>query len=278
MERCLRERSHSLVERGGAYTAVSGPVTMSKSAGNGVAMGPFVREHGSDVARVTLLFAAPPENNMEWSDEGVGGAERFLGRLSTLFAPDRNALANSFARLGRDGLEALLQEGDAPTESERALWRRVHATVQKVTQDTEQFAFNTAIAALMELLNDLQRHRQAVDGASDLYCAEAWATCRLLGPFAPHLAEELHSWFGASGSVFDAGWPRFRADALVEETVEIVLQVNGRVRDRVAVPREADEETLRSRALASQRVQEAIGAGTVRKVIIVPGRLVNVVA
>jgi leucyl-tRNA synthetase len=271
MDEALRERSHALVERNGEFVAQSGPVTMSKSAGNGVAMGPFVREHGSDVARITILFAGPPANNMEWTDEAVGGAERFLNRLVALFGPDRDAIAAS------NEASAVLASGDGLDAGGQSLRRRIHATIKKVTLDTEQFAFNTAIAALMELLNETARQRTSAGAATSLYCAAARTMSRLLGPFAPHLAEELHSWFGGRGSVFDAGWPTWDEAALVEETLEIVLQVNGKVRDRMVVPRDLPEEELRQRALASAKVSESVAGKPVRKVIVVPGRIVNVV-
>jgi len=274
----LKEAGYTLTERGEQRMARSGPVTMSKSAGNGVPMGPFIEAHGSDVARITLLFAAPPENNMEWSDEGVGGAERFLSRLVGLFGPDREVIAAVRERLGAEGLDAVIRSGEGLAEDERSLRRRLHTTIKKVTQDTEAFAFNTAIAALMELLNEAGRHRGAAAEASPLFCATAWTLCRLLTPFAPHLAEEFHSWFGGSGSVFDAGWPEWEEAALVEDTVEIALQVNGKVRDRLVVPRDAERETLQAQALASAKVKELIGDRVVRKIIVVPGRLVNVVA
>ena len=278
MRALLKEGSHELVSRGDDWSAVSGPVTMSKSAGNGVPMGPFIRAHGSDVARVTLLFAAPPENNMEWSDEGVGGAERFLSRLLGLFEPDREVIAAMRAERGVAGLDALLRDEAGLGEAEKALRRRIHVTIKKVTEDTETFAFNTAIAALMELLNEAQRYRSNVTEASPLFCALAWTTCRLLAPFAPHLAEEFHERFGGEGSVFDAGWPSWDEGALVEDTVEIALQVNGKVRDRLVVPREVGREELREQALANEKVKELIGDREIRKVIVVPGRLVNVVA
>ena len=278
MTRALRERSYSLVEqRDGGFAAQSGPVTMSKSAGNGVPMGPFVREHGSDVARVTILFAAPPENNMEWSDEGVGGAERFLNRVVALFGADRDAVRALRASRGADGLDAIARETQGLDEASAALRRRLHATIKKVTLDTEQFGFNTALAALMELLNDASRQRAAAGEPTPLFCATAWTFTRLLAPFAPHLAEELHSWFGGTGSVYDAGWPSWDEAALTADTVEIVLQVNGKVRDRLVVPRDADEDTLRARALESAKVQDSMAGKPLRKVIVVPGRIVNLV-
>ncbi|HEY8515681.1 MAG TPA: leucine--tRNA ligase [Candidatus Binatia bacterium] len=277
MERELRERSHALIEKDGTLCAQSGPVTMSKSAGNGVPMGPFVREHGSDVARITILFAAPPENNMEWSDEGVGGATRFLNRIVALFGADREAIARLRAELGPERFEAIANQGDGLDEAGAALRRRLHATIKKVTVDTEQFAFNTALAALMELLNEASRQRAAAGSPTPLFCVTAWNFARLLAPFAPHLAEELHCWFGGTGSVYDAGWPTWDEAALTADTIEIVLQVNGKVRDRAMVPRDADEAALREIALASARVREIVGDKPVRKVIVVPGRIVNVV-
>jgi leucyl-tRNA synthetase len=276
MRRALRERSYTLVERDGGVAAQSGPVTMSKSAGNGVPMGPFVREHGSDVARITILFAAPPENNMEWSDEGVGGAERFLNRVVALFGADREAIAALRAQHGDARVEQLANAG-ADSAAAAALRRRVHATIKKVTGDTERFGFNTALASLMELLNEATRYRAELAAVEPLYAWTAWCFVRLLAPFAPHLAEELHAWFGGTGTVYDAGWPTWDEAALVADSIEIVLQVNGKVRDRATVPRDADEATLRARALDSAKVSEAMAGKPVRKVIVVPGRIVNVV-
>ena len=277
MARALRERSYALVERDGGFAAQSGPVTMSKSAGNGVPMGPFVREHGSDVARITILFAAPPENNMEWSDEGVGGAERFLNRVVALFGGDREAVAALRAEVGGAGLDAIARDGSGLDEAAAALRRRLHQTIRKVTVDTEQFGFNTALAALMELLNEASRQRAAAGLATPLFCATAWTFARLLAPFAPHLAEELHAWFGGTGTIYDAGWPAWDDSALTADTIEIVLQVNGKVRDKIVVPRDSGDEDLKARALESARVRESMAGKTLRKAIVVPGKLVNLV-
>ncbi len=277
MQRELRARAWDLVRRGAGWFAQSGPVTMSKSAGNGIPMGPFVREHGSDVARITILFAAPPENNMEWSDEGVAGARRFLSRIVALVSSDREGLATLLARdaelVGCARASATVGED----ESAAALRRRLHATVRKVTEDTERFAFNTAIAALMELLNEAHRHRAALEAPDALLAAVAWDLVRLLAPFAPHLAEELHAQLGGRDSVYDAGWPVWDEAAMVEAEIEIALQVNGKVRDRLMVPAGISAELCEQRALESEKVREALGGRPVRKLIVVPGRLVNVV-
>ncbi len=264
----LKDRGYTLeAENDGSWTAVSGPVTMSKSAGNGIPVGPFVRQYGSDVARIVVLFAAPPENSMEWTDEGVAGAQRFLNRIVTLFGADREAIVAAL-NAGHDDLS-----GDA----ERTLHRKLHETIKKVTLDTEQFRFNTAIAALMELLNEATRYRADTGAVTPVFARMASTFARLLAPFAPHLAEELHLWFGGSGSVYDAGWPEWDETALALEEIEVVLQVNGKLRGRIMVPADADEQQLREWAISNPRVLSFVGDRTVRRIVVVPGKLVNVV-
>jgi len=258
---------------------------MSKSAGNGIPVGPFVRQYGSDVARIVVLFAAPPENNMEWTDEGVAGAQRFLNRLVGLFSPDRQAIA-AFATKDEgkttNGGESLSSFVLRPSSSDfspadKELYRRLSETIKKVTQDTEAFHFNTAIAALMSLLNDAVDYRNKAGAVTPVFAQLAQAYARLLAPFAPHLAEELNAWFGGVGSVYDTGWPTWDEAALVQEEIELVLQVNGKVRGKINVPAQADEAQLREWALTNQRVLGYIDGKPVRKVIVVPGKLVNVV-
>jgi leucyl-tRNA synthetase len=264
----LKRHGYTLEQEGESWVAVSGPVTMSKSAGNGIPVGPFVRQYGSDVARIVVLFAAPPENNMEWTDEGVAGAQRFLSRIAGLFGPDREDIA---ARSGDASV--------SPTDgADKELYRRLNETIKKVTLDTESFRFNTAIAALMELLNEATRYRNERASVTPVFAAVAHAYARLLSPFAPHLAEELHAWFGGATSIYDAGWPTWDEAALVLEEIELVLQVNGKVRGKINVPAKADETQLREWALTNERVLSFVGDKPVRKVIVVPGKLVNVVA
>ncbi|MBI3961817.1 MAG: class I tRNA ligase family protein, partial [Deinococcus sp.] len=241
---------------------------MSKSAGNGVPVGPFVDEHGSDVARVTILFAAPPENDFEWTDEGVGGSRRFLIRLYKLLAEDKLALQAVPARVDPGALLG----------AERELYRRVNQTIKKVTDDTDNFRFNTAIAALMELLNDLAKYRSEL-GERPLPAVYKLAVVRytqLLSPFAPHLAEELWSWFGTGGSVHRSGWPSYDPNALAADTFELVIQVNGKVRGRIPAPRGADQHA----ALALAKSHENVGKyllGQILKVVYVPDKLLNLV-
>jgi leucyl-tRNA synthetase len=284
----LRARGYTLEQDGETWVAVSGPVTMSKSAGNGIPVGPFVRQYGSDVARIVVLFAAPPENNMEWTDEGVAGAQRFLNRIVGLFGPDRAAIAvhqglrtegrglsHSRSQVSQDLILSPQSSSLGPADKE--LYRRLNETIKKVTQDTEAFRFNTAIAALMELLNDAVRYRSEAGEVTPVFAALAHAYARLLAPFAPHLAEELHSWFGGQGSIYDAGWPSWDEAALAQDEIELVLQVNGKVRGKINVPAQADEGQLREWALSNERVLGFVGDKPVRKVVVVPGKLVNVV-
>src|SRR5215213_7677379 len=281
----LKVHGYTLEQVGEGWEAVSGPVTMSKSAGNGIPVGPFVRQYGSDVARIVVLFAAPPENNMEWTDEGVAGAQRFLNRLVGLFSADRQAIA-AFAtkdegrRTNRDGLlSSFVVHPSSPDVSpeDKALYRRLNETIKKVTQDPEAFHFNTAIAALMSLLNDAVDYRNKVGAVTPVFAQLAQAYARLLAPFAPHLAEELNAWFGGETSVYDAGWPSWDEAALVQEQIELVLQVNGKVRGKINVPAQADEAQLREWALSNERVLGYIEGKPVRRVIVVAGKLVNVV-
>jgi leucyl-tRNA synthetase len=265
----LKEHGYTLEQDGEVWVAVSGPVTMSKSAGNGVPVGPFVGQYGSDVARIVVLFAAPPENSMEWTDEGVAGAQRFLNRVVGLVSPLRGD-ATSYPELRQIGL------GDL-AGADRELYRKLHQTIKKVTQDTEAFRFNTAIAALMELLNDTVQYRAQAAEKTPAFELLAHTYARLLSPFAPHLAEELHAWLGGEGSVYDAGWPEWDEAALVEEEIELVLQVNGKVRGKINVPAQADKQQLEQWALTNERVLAFIEGKTVRKLIVVPGKLVNVV-
>jgi leucyl-tRNA synthetase len=222
---------------------------------------------------------------MEWTDEGVAGAQRFLNRIIGLFSPDRGAIG-AFATndqrptTNEGGERSSLVVGRWSADlspADKELYRRLNETIKKVTQDTENFRFNTAIAALMELLNDAVRYRAEAGTVTPVFAALAQAYTRLLAPFAPHLAEELHSWFGGQDSVYDAGWPGWDEAALVQDEVELVLQVNGKVRGKINVPAQADETQLREWALGNERVLSFVGDKPVRKVIVVPGKLVNVV-
>uniref|UniRef100_A0A7C4CB53 Leucine--tRNA ligase n=1 Tax=candidate division WOR-3 bacterium TaxID=2052148 RepID=A0A7C4CB53_UNCW3 len=237
-------------------------VTMSSSKGVGIWVGEFVEQHGADVARLTILFAAPPEKPMDWTEDLVTGVTRFLDRLWRLYAekgPARPAKPDP----GRF------------TPAERDLYIRLNRTIRKVAADCEAFQFNTAIAAQMELLNDLAAFT-ATD--SPVFGFALSRLILLLAPFAPHLAEELwHQAQPAAGSVFDEPFPEPDPDYLEFDEIEIPVQVNGRLRDRIRIPRGTGEaETIR-RALAAPGVQPFISGTEVVKTVCVPDRLVNLV-
>ena len=168
--------------------------------------------------------------------------------------------------------------GGLGPESERALRRATHQTIRKVGEDLKGFAFNTAVAALMEFVNALMRARERGEAGSPAWNEAVEALVLMLAPIAPHLAEELWERLGRPYSVHEQAWPRWSAELAAEETTEIVIQVNGKLRDRLQLPIGLGEEELRRHALASARVQAAIGAREPRKVIVVPNKLVNVVA
>jgi len=241
---------------------------MSKSKGNVVDPDEMVERYGADTVRLFILFAAPPERDLEWSDAGVEGAYRFVNRVYRMV---RDAAA--FVQ-GAGPVQGAL-EGPAAE-----LRRKVHSGLKRVTTDiAERFQFNTAISAIMEMVNAVYAYRELPEDQQDpAALREALELIVLaLAPFAPHVAEEAWEMLGHSSSVHLEAWPQYDPAAVVEAEIELVVQVNGKVRDRVRVPRDADEETVRQAALASAKVQEFLNGKEVARVIVVPGRLVNVV-
>jgi leucyl-tRNA synthetase len=244
---------------------------MSKSKGNTVAPDDVVERYGADTLRLYILFAAPPELAMEWSERNIEGPHRFLQRVWRLV--DRHAT-------GLGG------EGPAPIPTHlppaaRDLRRKVHQTIDKVTRDIEErIQLNTAVAALMELVNEIYRLEESVAGGPGRQVlGEALETVvLLLHPFTPHVCEEMWARLGHESGLVRASWPVFDAEAAREDEVELAVQVNGKVRGRVTVPRDAAEEAIRAKALAEPRVAEHLEGRPIVKVVVVPGRLVSVVA
>lgn len=249
---------------------------MSKSLGNVVSPEEILEKYGADTARLFILFAAPPERELEWSDQGVEGSFRFINRVWRIIWHYRESVALGQYYKGNNGAhyeEALL------TEPDKELRRALNATIKKVTEDIEQrFNFNTAISSLMELVNAMYAYKDAGVYTCGLVHETVKDLLLLLAPFVPHVAEELwHSVIDENSSVHDQSWPEYDEAALKVDNVEIVLQINGKVRGRLVVPSEASREELEKVALADERIKSLIGDGTVRKVIAVPGRLVNIV-
>lgn len=244
---------------------------MSKSLGNVVSPEEILSKYGADTARLFILFAAPPERELEWSDQGVEGSFRFLNRIWRIVQAFEAVLAQKVTEYDHSNL----------SEADKDLRRVLHNSIKKVTNDIEtRFNFNTAISTMMELVNALYAYKEAAKEPNAGLVYEAISNLiKMMSPFVPHITEEL--WRGAidaDSSVHEQSWPECDEEALKVDNVEIVLQVNGKVRGRLTVPAEATKEELEKIAMADANVQAHIGDATVRKVICVPGRLVNIVA
>jgi leucyl-tRNA synthetase len=234
-----RFRAHGLIIKDSAK--------MSKSRGNVVNPDQYLDQHGADVFRMYMMFLGPYEEGGDFRDEGIAGIRRFL-----------------------DGVWRLAREHGAGARVSEALVRATHRAIKKVQEDIEHLRYNTAIAALMTLLNDIKR-----DGPPDRCVLEALLV--MLAPFAPHVSEELWEALGHATTIFDARWPQFDPALTVEDMAVIVVQVNGKVRGRIEVPRDASEQSIISAALADAAVQAHIDGKQIRRRVVVPGRLVNLV-
>ena len=241
---------------------------MSKSKGNTVAPDDVIRRYGADTLRLYILFAAPPEMSLEWSEEGIEGPHRFLQRVFRLV--ERHADARAEAR----------PAGHEPSPAGHALRRKVHQTIGRVTDDVdERIHLNTAVAALMELVNELYRLEGELRPEDAPALREALETLvLLLNPFTPHLSEALWERLGHAEGLVSHPWPTMDAAAAREDSVELAVQVNGKVRGKLTVPRDAPEDEVRRLALEEPRVKEHLAGRQVAKLVVVPGRLVSVVA
>ncbi len=238
---------------------------MSKSKGNAVPVGPFVEKWGSDTGRITILFAAPPERDLEWTEEGVQGSNRFLNRVYRFVMSHLNVIKDTKL----DDFDPASLAGE-----DLAIYKNVHQTIKKVTEDVNLFHFNTALAFLMELMNAFYK-----SGAKNpnLWRFSIEKYILLLSPFAPHLSEELWHQLGNTESIFRAKWPNYDPNYIQKNEIEIVLQVNGKVRSRIKVSPEISEDKIRELALNNQKVQKYIEGKTIVKTIVVKNRLVNIV-
>jgi leucyl-tRNA synthetase len=237
---------------------------MSKSRGNTVSPQEIVERYGADTARCYILFIAPPDQSADWSDSGVEGVHRFLSRLWRL--TDELASTTSAEPVP-----------DAPAGADLELLRKAHWAIDKVTRDLGggRFAFNTAISAVMELTNALQDARRAGAGAGACRFAAATAAS-LIFPFAPHTGAEVYERMTGE-RVWEEPWPIADDEMLASDTYELVCQVNGKVRDRVQAPSDADRDQLLALCLDADKVQSHVDGREVVKEVVVPGRLVNLV-
>jgi len=261
-EPAARLFTQGMVQRGG--------VAMSKSRGNVVGALEMAEKYGADTGRLYTLFAAPPEKDLEWSEESIEGPWKFLNRVFRLV--DRHAEALRGVKAGRI-------DAAAATEKEKGLLRIAHQTLRRVTQDFEtRWHFNSAIALIMKFSNDIQDLEPLEESVRPEVRKEALELLTLmLGPMTPHLAEELWEMLGHTEGMWTVGWPAFDADLARDEEVEIVVQVNGRVRARLKVPPGLGEEELVPKVLAEPAVAQHINGKRVVKRIFVPDKLVNLV-
>ena len=264
-------RNGTCVECGRVVT-VGRMEKMSKSKHNVVDPDEMIHKYGADTTRLFILFAAPPERDLDWNDQGVEGCYRFLNRVWRMV---RRIVVHT-ADLPRDPASLRAASGAA-----LALRRKTHQTIRKVTEDIQdRLHFNTAVAAIMELINVL--YQFAVEEEQDVPTQHALreaaeTTTLLLSPFTPHIAEELWQQLGHHDSILRQPWPSYDPMLTQEEEVTIVIQVNGRVRSRLMAPASIAEDDLREATLRHERIQEWIAGKAIRKVIIVPQKLVNIV-
>ena len=232
---------------------------MSKSLGNVVSPDDMVAEFGADSSRVYSLFAAPPDRDLDWQQDGVSGVYRFIGRLYRFVT--RNV-----------GVKA---SGET-TDSDRKALRKLHQTIEKITRDFDtRWHFNTSIASLMELMNDLYQLESQLTAASKAELCDGITL--MLAPFAPYTAQDLWSLAGRDGAVFRQAWPKFDPALAQEELAEIPVQVNGKLRGHLHVPFGTTSEELKAKALALDKVQPFIRAKEVVKIVAIPDKLVNIV-
>jgi leucyl-tRNA synthetase len=240
---------------------ISEGAKMSKNKGNVVGADSVAERYGTDTARMFVLFAVPPEKEMDWTESGVEGIYKFLGRIY---------------RFATRNVERAGERGGATADADKRVLRKLHKTIRKITEDFEtRWHFNTSIAALMELLNELTAVEAQLSGAVLADVLERLAL--LLGPFAPYLAQELWEELGKTEPVFRQAWPAYDPELAKEDEAQIVVQVNGKLRAHLLAPFGTPDETLRARALEEPKVQPFVNGKQVVKVIVVPDKLVNIV-
>ncbi|GBE36754.1 leucine--tRNA ligase [bacterium BMS3Bbin07] len=246
---------------------------MSKSKKNVVDPDYLIKRYGSDTSRLFILFAAPPDKDLEWSDRGIEGAYRFLNRIWTLVNRDAEKIKAAKSRE-----VSLIHNNLQPATRNSQLFRKTHQTIKKVTTDIEKrLQFNTAIASMMELFNEVSAFTPETDND--------WAVLRfsiknillMLSPFTPHLTEELWEVIGERRSILEHDWPEWDEEAAREEEIELVIQVNGKLRAKTMAPAGLDDERIKEMALGEPKIKKLLEGRMVRKVIVVKGRLVNIV-
>ena len=238
-----------------------GGSAMSKSKGNIVEHDEIIQKYGADTARLFILFAAPPEKDLEWNNQGVEGCWRFLNRVWRIVE----------------------QNGESKATDSEESKRWLHKTIKRVTEDIERFHFNTAISAIMEYVNFLYTltptqtlpPRGGGQGEGDVNPIETLVL--LISPFAPHMAEELWKNLGHKDGIIKAAWPKYDSNLIQESKMMIIVQVNGKLRDKLEIDASANEDAVKMAAQELEKIKTFIGGKPAKKVIYVPGKLVNIV-
>ena len=239
---------------------------MSKSIGNVVSPEEIIKKYGADTARLFILFAAPPERELDWSDAGVEGSFRFLNRVYRLVYEVK-------AKYPEVAASSAIK-----TEADKSLNFMLHTAIKKVSEDVGgRFSFNTAISSIMELVNEMYKYKEGNDVNEGLLVKATKDLILILSPFVPHICEEMWEHMGETESVSAMSWPEYDESALVKDSVEVVVQFNGKVKDKMMVPANAGKEDLEKIALESEKIQGLLEGKSVVKVIAVPGRLINIV-
>ena len=239
---------------------------MSKSKGNTVDPQGLIEQYGADTARLFMMFAAPPEQSLEWSDAGVEGASRFLKRLWRL-AFDHVEAGNTVAL-----------DKNALNDAQKSMRRVTHETIAKVGDDIgRRFTFNTAIASVMELINALTKFKDDSEQGRAVMQESLQSIVLLLSPIVPHITHELWQVLGQDSSLLDQAWPKTDESALVKDSLQIIVQVNGKLRSRIEVPASASKDKIEHAAVTDENVKRFTDDKQIVKVIVVPGKLVNIV-
>ncbi len=238
---------------------------MSKSKGNVVSPIDIINEYGADTARLFVLFAAPPERDLDWSEQGVEGCFRFLNRVYRL--------VEELSSIAKED-----QELNELSKEDKAMRFTIHSTLKKVTEDlSEKFGFNTAISALMELINEMYKYKE-LENKNNYVIKEGIETIiTILSPFAPHIGEELWQMIGKEGSIFDISWPKYDETALVKDEIEVVVQINGKVRGKLSISSNVSKEEMEKIATEDEKIKSLIEGKEIVKIVAVPKKLVNIV-
>ena len=238
---------------------------MSKSLGNIVTPAEIIEKYGADTARLFILFAAPPERELDWSDKGVEGSFRFLNRIWRMVYEFLEKYENIPGKY------------EIRNEADKKLAYTLNYTIKKVTEDVrDRFNFNTAISAIMELVNEMYRYKEG-DVNEALYSTAIKTIVVLLAPFVPHITEELWQELGYEGYVYDQKWPTYNEEELKKDEIEIVVQINGKNKEKINIPGDATREDMIQIASENEKIKGLTEGKNIVKTIAVPGRLINIV-